>query len=203
MKKIRKAVIPAGGFGTRLFPATKAVKKELLPIIDRHGRAKPIILLIVEELLSAGIEEIAIVVRESDRQVFANFFHSPLHPELLAKLSLDDLEYSRYLENIGSKIILLTQPQAEGFGHAVFCAKEWIGDETFVLSLGDHLYSSKTDLSCTQQLIEIYQQSDRTTIDLTVMEGKRIEKAGCVTGVWEETNKVINLTEIYEKPSLE
>lgn len=75
-RRVRKAIIPAAGFGTRLFPATKAVKKELFPIIDRQGRAKPIILAIVEEALSAGIESVGIVVQPQDRQLFEDFFQA-------------------------------------------------------------------------------------------------------------------------------
>ena len=86
-EKIRKAIIPAAGFGTRMYPATKALKKELLPIVDRDGRAKPIILAIIEEAVSGGIEEIGIVVQEGDRDLFHEVLKSPPKPELWAKLS--------------------------------------------------------------------------------------------------------------------
>ncbi|HEY9905300.1 MAG TPA: sugar phosphate nucleotidyltransferase, partial [Candidatus Sericytochromatia bacterium] len=147
-RKVRKAVIPAAGFGTRLFPATKVVKKELFPIIDRDGRAKPVILAIVEEAISAGIEEVGIVVQKSDRQVFEDFFKAPPKEELFNKLSLENQEYSRYLQDLGSKITILTQDEQEGFGHAVFCANQWVNDEPFLLLLGDHLYTSDTEISC-------------------------------------------------------
>ncbi|MDJ0577812.1 MAG: sugar phosphate nucleotidyltransferase, partial [Xenococcaceae cyanobacterium MO_234.B1] len=124
--KVKKAVIPAAGFGTRMFPATKVVKKELLPIIDRDGRAKPIILKIVEEAIAAGIEEVGIVVQKSDLGIFQEFFQAPPKAELLAKLSPENQEYSQYLQDLGQRITFLIQEQQEGFGHAVFCAKTWV-----------------------------------------------------------------------------
>lgn len=202
-KKVRKGVIPAAGFGTRLFPATKAVKKELFPIIDREGRAKPVILSIVEELISAGIEEIGIVVQTCDRSVFEDFFKSPPSPELFNKLSPQNQAYSQYLQDLGSRVTILTQDVQEGYGHAVFCAKQWVNDEPFLLSLGDHVYSSDTDISCAGQVINIYDKIDQSVVGLTTMPGEIIQKAGCVTGVWQELNSIICLTQVSEKPTVE
>ena len=99
INQVKKAVIPAAGFGTRLFPATKVVKKELFPIIDRDGKAKPVIQVIVEEAVSAGIEEIAIVTQPEDTKVFADYFQVKPHPELFKKLSPKNQEYSQYLSD--------------------------------------------------------------------------------------------------------
>ena len=202
-RKVRKAVIPAAGFGTRLFPATKVVKKELFPIIDRDGRAKPIILAIVEEAISAGIEEVGIVVQKSDRQVFEDFFKAPPKEELFNKLSLENQEYSRYLQDLGSKITILTQDEQEGFGHAVFCANQWVNDEPFLLLLGDHLYTSDTEISCAGQLLEIYEQVNRSVLGLRVTPAEVIHHYGCATGVWQEPDSILSITQIYEKPNLE
>src|ERR671932_654761 len=98
--QVRKAVIPAAGFGTRLFPATKVVKKEFFPIIDRDGRAKPVIMAIVEEAISAGIEEVGVVVQKSDRQLFEDFFKASPSKELFDKLSKQNQEYSQYLQDL-------------------------------------------------------------------------------------------------------
>ncbi len=203
VNKVRKAIIPAAGFGTRMFPITKAIKKEFLPIIDRDGRAKPIILAIVEEAVSAGIEEIGIVVQKCDRDLFADFFQAPPKPELYRKLSPENREYSHYLQSLGDRITILTQAQQEGFGHAVFCAKDWINNETFLLLLGDHVYRSHIEVSCASQLLDIYQQMGGNVIGLTVMSENIIHKAGCITGVWKEANLILDITQIYEKPSLE
>lgn len=199
--KINKAVIPAAGFGTRLFPATKAGKKEFFPIVDRQGRAKPVILAIVEEILSAGIEEVGIVVQESDRQLFENFFKTP--PAYFQKLSAENQEYSQYIQELGSRVSVLTQEIQDGFGHAVFCAREWIGDEPFLLSLGDHLYASDTDTSCTRQLLEVYERSGKSAIGLGVTSAADISHRGCVAGIWQEPNSILSVTQLYEKPDSE
>ncbi|VEP13958.1 UDP-glucose pyrophosphorylase [Hyella patelloides LEGE 07179] len=201
--KVKKALIPAAGFGTRMFPATKVVKKELLPIIDRDGRAKPIILKIVEEAVSAGIEEIGIVVQKDDVEVFQAFFQAPPKAELLAKLSSENQEYSQYLQELGQRITFLVQEQQEGFGHAVFCAKTWVNNEPFLLLLGDHVYHSKEKLSCTGQVLAAFEQTNSSVIGLTIMSGDIIHKAGCITGVWQQPNSILEVTKLYEKPDLE
>lgn len=198
---IRKAVIPAAGFGTRLFPATKAIKKEFFPIID-NGRAKPVILAIVEEAISGGIEEIGIVVQPSDRALFQDFFQSPPKPDLFNKLLPQNQEYSKYLQDLGNKITILTQDEQEGYGHAVFCAKEWIKDEPFLLMLGDHVYSSDTEKSCTTQVLDIYKQVNQSVVGLTIMPAEIIHKAGCVTGTWQQQS-ILSITQLEEKPTIE
>jgi UTP--glucose-1-phosphate uridylyltransferase len=201
--KIRKAVIPAAGFGTRLFPATKVIKKELFPIIDRDGRAKPVIQLIVEEAINAGIEEVGIVVQAGDRNLFESFFKFPLKKELFNKLSLQNQEYSQYLQGLGNRITILTQEEQEGYGHAVFCAKEWVKDEPFLLMLGDHIYSSETEKSCAGQVLDIYEKVNQNVIGLTTMPAEIIHKAGCVTGDWQDSNSMLTVTQVYEKPEIE
>ena len=201
--QVKKAVIPAAGFGTRMFPATKVIKKELLPIIDLDGRAKPIILKIVEEALAAGIEEVAIVVQKGDLKIFQEFFQAPPKAELEAKLSLPNREYSQYLEDLGQRITFLIQESQEGFGHAVFCAKTWVNNQPFLLLLGDHIYQTQTELSCAEQLLRAFAQSERSVIGLTVMSEAIIHKAGCVTGVWQKPNSLLEVTKLYEKPTLE
>lgn len=201
--KVRKAVIPAAGFGTRLFPATKVVKKELFPIIDQDGRAKPIILAIVEEAISGGIEEVGIVVQKSDRALFEDFFKTPPTKEIFNKLSPQNQEYSQYLQDLGSRITILTQEEQEGYGHAVFCAKEWVKDEPFLLLLGDHVYASENETSCASQVLDIYEQVGQSVVGLTVMPAEIIHKAGCVTGIWQESNLILSVTQLSEKPDID
>ncbi len=201
--KIRKAVIPAAGFGTRLFPATKVVKKELFPIIDRDGRAKPVIQVIAEEAINAGIEEVGIVVQAGDRNLFESFFKSPLKKELFNKLSPQNQEYSQYLQDLGNRITILTQEEQEGYGHAVFCAKEWVKDQPFLLMLGDHIYSSDTEEPCASQVLYIYEKVDQNVVGLTTMPAEIIHKAGCVTGDWQDSNSMLTVTQVYEKPEIE
>jgi UTP--glucose-1-phosphate uridylyltransferase len=202
-KKVGKAVIPAAGFGTRLFPATKAIKKEFFPIIDRDGKAKPVILMIVEEAVSAGIEEIGIVVQKCDRNLFEDFFKAAPTKELFNKLSPQNQEYSQYLQDLGQRITILTQDEQEGYGHAVFCAKEWVNNQPFLLLLGDHIYASDQETSCTRQVLDVYHQVDQSVVGLSVMPAAILHKVGCVTGFWQESDSILSVTEIYEKPDID
>lgn len=201
--KVRKAVIPVAGFGTRLFPATKVVKKELFPIIDRDGRAKPVILAIIEEAISAGITEVGIVVQPDDQEVFEDLLKNPPKKELLNKLSPQNQEYSRYLEDLGSKITILLQEEQLGYGHAVFCAKDWVQDEPFLLMLGDHIYASDIEKSCASQLLNVYEQVNQSVVSLTTTPAENLHTSGCVTGVWQELNSILEVTQLYEKPTIE
>jgi len=202
--RIKKAVIPAAGFGTRLFPATKVVKKELFPIIDKDGRAKPAIQLIVEEAVSGGIEEIGIVTQPNDKEVFASYFSDLPEPKLFNKLSRENQEYCQYLQNLGSKITFLAQDKQDGYGHAVFCAKEWVNNEPFLLMLGDHIYSSDAEKSCTSQILRVYEQVNQSVIGLNYLPEKMIHKAGCITVFWQENNSsILQVTQVYQKPTVE
>ena len=124
-QKVRKAVIPAGGFGTRLFPASKATKKELFPVIDRDGIAKPVILLLVEEALNAGIEEVIIIVQEYDLEEFRSFFNVQVNIENYNKLPRHFKDYAKRILEIGRKVSFAIQPVQDGFGHAVYASLRW------------------------------------------------------------------------------
>jgi UTP-glucose-1-phosphate uridylyltransferase len=200
---LRKAVIPAAGFGTRLFPATKTLKKEMFPVVGRDGRTKPVIMAIVEEAMDSGIEEVAIIIQENDRQLFEDFFHQRLAVEHFNKLSKDDQRYTQRIMDMGSKVTLLVQETQDGFGHAVHCAKDWVGQEPFILLLGDHLYGSDIATSCTRQLIDIYERTGKSVVGLQETPAEDVQHFGCATGVWEEQNTILSITEFAEKPSAE
>ena len=158
---------------------------------------------IVEEAVNAGIEEVGIVVQEEDKQLFAELFQSPPSPQLWQKLSAENRQYSEYLQELGDRVTILIQKEQEGYGHAVFCARDWVNNEPFLLLLGDHVYTSNTDISCARQMIDAYQQMGKSTIGLTVMSADIIHKAGCVTGKWQDGDSILEITQIYEKPSLD
>jgi UTP-glucose-1-phosphate uridylyltransferase len=199
--KVRRVVIPAAGFGTRLFPATKATKKELFPIIDRDGIAKPAILLIVEEALEAGIEEVIIIVQENDLEDFRSFFKSQISIENFNKLPRQFQDYSRRILDMGRRVTFVVQTAQEGFGHAIYCTREAVGNEPFLLMLGDHLYRSNTEKSCAQQLLEAYQQHGFNLVGLRRTPEAEIANFGTVAGVWIEQDQVLNVTEFAEKPT--
>jgi UTP-glucose-1-phosphate uridylyltransferase len=202
-RRVRKAVIPAAGFGTRLFPATKALKKELFPIMGRDGRMKPVILALVEEAVQAGIEEVGLITQTHDRELFEDFFNSPPPIENFNKLSKENQDYSNYLLDIGRRVSLLTQDVQEGFGHAVYCTRDWVRDEPFLLMLGDHLYASETDRSCVGQLLDVYEKTGQSVVGLKVTPVTESRNFGCVAGVWQNQGGVLNISEFAEKPDVD
>ena len=202
-RHVRKAVIPAAGFGTRLFPASKAMKKELFPVIDKSGRAKPAIMAIVEEAIDAGIEEVCLIIQSSDTELFESFFKTPPRIEHYNKLSKENKAYCDYLLALGNKLTFVTQDVQEGFGHAVYCAKEWVGNEPFLLMLGDHLYGSDEEMCCARQVVEAYEQVGHSVVGLKVTPIEHLSNFGCVTGVWKEEDSLLSVTEFYEKPDPE
>ncbi len=170
--KVRKALIPAAGFGTRLFPASKATKKELFPIMDQDGVVKPAILIIVEEAIEAGIEEIIIIVQADDLPEFQGFFKTALSIENFNKLPKQFQDYSHKILEIGRRVSFVIQPKQEGFGHAIYCAREAIGDEPFLLLLGDHIYRSDGHFGTVsgvwiqkEELLNVSEFSEKPTAD--------------------------------------
>jgi len=204
-QKIRKAVIPAAGFGARLFPASKATKKELFPIIDRDGIAKPAILLIVEEALKAGIEEVIIIVQEQDLEAFQSFFNTQITIENYNKLSPNSQEYAQRLLEIGRQVKFIIQNTQQGFGHAVYSAHKIIGNEPFLLMLGDHIYRSDGDHSCARQLINTYNQYGISVLGLRRTPGNMIANFGTATGEWldDKDEQILNITKFVEKPTVD
>ncbi|MBI5671296.1 MAG: NTP transferase domain-containing protein [Chloroflexi bacterium] len=200
--KVRKAVIPAAGFGTRLFPATKATKKELFPVVDRDGIAKPAILLIVEEALEAGLDEVIIIVQEHDLPAFQSFFNEQVSIENYNKLPKHFQDYSRRLLDMGSRVKFVVQSMQEGLGHAVYSAREAVGNEPFLLMLGDHIYRSDTDRSCARQLVDAYNRHGVSVVGLRRTPEDQIFAFGTVTGVWIEPERLLNITEFAEKPTV-
>ncbi|MFL7793973.1 MAG: sugar phosphate nucleotidyltransferase, partial [Anaerolineae bacterium] len=203
-QKVRKAVIPAAGFGTRLFPASKATKKELFPIVDRDGIAKPAILLIVEEALKAGIDEVVLIVQEHDLEAFQSFFNVQVSIENYNKLPRHFQEYAQHILEIGRHVTFAIQDRQEGFGHAVYCARDAVGNEPFLLMLGDHIYRSEGERSCARQLIEAYNKHGKSVLGLRRTPEDMIANFGTATGTWVEGEKdLLNITEFAEKPTVD
>jgi UTP-glucose-1-phosphate uridylyltransferase/mevalonate kinase len=200
-QRVRKAVIPAAGFGTRLFPASKATKKELFPIIDRDGVAKPVILLLVEEALDAGIEEVILVVQEDDLEDFRSFFQVQVSIENYNKLPRPSQQYAQRILEIGRRVSFVVQKTQDGFGHAVYCAREAVGNEPFLLMLGDHLYRSTTGASCVRQLIAAYQKHESSILGLRLTPEEKLANFGVATGVWMEEGRLLSVSEFAEKPT--
>lgn len=202
-QRVRKAVIPAAGFGGHLFPATKLIQKEFFPVIDRDGIAKPAILLIVEEALHAGIEEVIIIVQEGALADFESFFHERLTIENFNKLPRKFQQYASEILDIGKKVRFVVQKNQLGFGHAIYCAREAVGNEPFLLMLGDHLYRSNSDTSCAQQMIDCYQLHGKNLVGMRYTPEYSIAQYGTVAGNWVEEKRMLNITEFAEKPTID
>ena len=155
--RARRAVITAAGRGTRQFPATRSVQKEMLPLVDRDGVTKPTIQIIVEECLASGIEEICIVVAKGEQGPFRNHFSGLSNEDRRAYAAKPDLlRQADKLADMERRIAYVEQPAPEGFGHAVFQARDFVGDEPFLLLLGDHVYTTPPGVPfCAAQLLAI------------------------------------------------
>ena len=163
--KVRKAVITAAGRGTRQYPASSTVQKEMFPLVDVDGLTKPTIQIIAEEALDAGIEELCIVTAPGDEEMYRGHFQG-LSEDLLPAFRGKDwaLQESERLARIERALSYTTQLTPEGYGHAVYAAREWVGDEPFLLLLGDHVYVSSDPAGrrCARQVVDVFEQAGQT-----------------------------------------
>ncbi len=180
MHRIQKAIIPIAGYGTRLFPATKAVPKALFPIIARDGLAKPIIQLIIEEALTAGIEEVCLVAQPHQVEPIADYFSGTVPAAIREKAALA-MQADRLAE-IGERLHFAIQAEPQGFGHAIYCAKAFADGEPVMILLGDHLYLTETDVSCAKQLVDIYAQVGTSVTSLDICDESELHLNGIVHG---------------------
>jgi UTP-glucose-1-phosphate uridylyltransferase/mevalonate kinase len=199
---VRKAVIPVAGFGTRLYPASRELKKDFFPIPDRDGVVKPVILILLEELLRSGIEEVCLVLgSEEERLKYRDFFETPLSKEHLAKLSPEMQEYENRIMSIGKKLRYVYQREKRGFGHAVYQAADFANNEPVLLLLGDTLYRSDSNKPCALQLIEHYEQYNKLMLAVHSIPLNEVSRYGILSGTWEDKDEtVLNVAIMTEKP---
>lgn len=172
MKKVRKAIIPAAGLGTRFLPATKAMPKEMLPIID-----KPTIQYIVEEAVASGIEDIIIVTGKGKRSIEDHFDNAfELENNLIEKNKFDLLEKVQASSKVD--IHYIRQKEPKGLGHAVWCARKFIGDEPFAVLLGDDIVQAETP--CLKQLMNEYDQTLSSVIGVQTVPENETHRYGIV-----------------------
>ncbi|MCA1055168.1 UTP--glucose-1-phosphate uridylyltransferase GalU [Rossellomorea aquimaris] len=191
-KKIRKAIIPAAGLGTRFLPATKAMPKEMLPIVD-----KPTIQYIVEEAIEAGIEDIIIVTGKGKRAIEDHFDSNPeLENNLIEKGKFELLDEVQKATNLVD-IHYIRQKSPMGLGHAVLCAKKFIGDEPFAVLLGDDVVQSETP--CLKQLINQYEETESSVIGVMKVPETETHRYGVINPV-EQMNRLYQVKEFVEKP---
>jgi UTP--glucose-1-phosphate uridylyltransferase len=193
--RIRKAVLPVAGLGTRVLPASKVVPKEMLPLVD-----KPTLQYIVEEAVAAGIEEIIFVTSRSKRSIEDHFDAFPeLEMVLERKGKQKALEELRRVESMAT-YTSVRQPEPRGLGHAVLCAKELVGNEPFVVMLGDDLVAPETP--CLPRMIEIHEQYGGSVLSLFKSPPEQISSLG-IASVEDVGPDVVKVTHLVEKPALE
>ncbi|MBI2410535.1 MAG: UTP--glucose-1-phosphate uridylyltransferase [Candidatus Kerfeldbacteria bacterium] len=195
-KKIRKAVIPVAGLGTRFLPATKAVPKELLPLVDT-----PVIQYIVEEAVQSGIEDIIFITSE-DKIAIEQYFDrdSALECILEQRQKQEEISKIKALSSMAN-FIYVRQAEPLGFGHAVLLAKEVVGDEPFIVYGGDDIIES--DIPASQQLIDVYMRFDGPVMGVIQVERETVNRYGVIDPVETIEEGIFRLKDIIEKPSVE
>ena len=193
---VKKAVIPAAGLGTRFLPASKAVPKEMVAIVD-----KPAIQYIVEELVGAGIEEILIIIGRNKESIINHFDYSP---ELEYRLAESDkqalLKISKDLANVAN-IHYVRQGVAKGLGHAIHCAKAFVGDDPFAVVLGDDIVHHDTK-PCIGQLFEAYDRHKCSVVGVQRVPEDQVDKYGIVDAV-DEGSRIYKVNNMVEKPAVD
>jgi len=193
--KVRKAVIPAAGLGTRFLPATKAQPKEMLPIVD-----KPTIQYIVEEAIQSGIEDILIVTGRGKRAIEDHFDKSYELEDILRRKGEDDLlKVVQSISNLAN-VNYVRQKEPKGLGHAIDCARAFIGDEPFAVMLGDDIVDSEEP--CLKQLMRVFEQYHTTVLGVQHVPHDDISKYGIIKGVPLD-ERVFKINDLVEKPDVE
>lgn len=191
MKRVKKAIIPAAGLGTRFLPATKAMPKEMLPIVD-----KPTIQYIVEEAVESGIEDIIIVTGKGKRAIEDHFDHAfELENNLFGKGKFELLDEVRRSSNV--EIHYIRQKEAKGLGHAVWCARNFIGNEPFAVLLGDDIVQAETP--CIKQLAHQYELTQKSVIGVQSVPAEHTHRYGIVDPL-EHFDRLYQVNRFVEKP---
>ena len=196
MKKVTKAVIPAAGLGTRFLPFTKSIPKEMLPIVD-----KPTIQYIIEEIVDSGIKDI-LIINGRNKVVMINHFDNV--PELEFHLKQTGKEEElRIIEDISNmaNIFTIRQKEAKGLGHAVLCAKEFVGDEPFAVVLGDDVVYN-ADKPALRQMLDVYDRFGKSVIGVQQVPRQETDKYGIISKTDVEGN-IYKITDMVEKPPVD
>ena len=189
-----KAVIPAAGLGTRFLPATKAQPKEMLPVYD-----KPTIQYVIEESVNSGVDDILIVTGKGKRSIEDHFDRSfELEHHLKTKGKEDFLKEIEYISDLAD-IHFIRQKKQKGLGDAIYCAKKHVGNDPFVVMLGDTI--TKDKIPCTKQLIDIYNKYEKSVIALEEVPDEKVERYGIIGGEEIEEN-IYKIDKLVEKPPL-
>ena len=200
-RTVRKAVIPVAGLASRLYPASRAVRKEFFPVVDRDGLAKPAVLILLEELVESGIDEICLVLaREEDRAAYDRLL-APPEPFLRKKLSDAAAGEAAKIKKIARRVAFAYQPDPRGFGDAVFRTRAFAGGEPVLLMLGDTLYRSAVGTPCAAQLADAYRAAEKPIVAVQAAPPEKGELCGMVRGAWlDSAERLMAGDAVAEKP---
>lgn len=199
---LKKAVIPAAGFGTRVYPASRAVKKELFPVVGADGVCRAAIHYSVAELVAAGIEQVCVIVQPGDERDFRDYFSVP-SPDLAAKLKPEHETVSDELARLGESVTFAYQEEQLGYGHAVYCARDFVEGEPFLLLLGDHVFRAPGP-TCSEQMISVQARRGGSVTAVNRLGPDQLPYFGAIAGRPVEGDpRVIRVSEFKEKPSVE
>lgn len=193
--RVKKAIIPAAGLGTRFLPATKALPKEMLPIVD-----KPTMQYIIEEAVASGIEEILIITGRNKKSIEDHFDKSvELELELETKNKDDLLKQVKDISNMVN-IHFIRQKEPKGLGHAINCARTFVGNEPFAVMLGDDIVDA--EIPCLKQLMNCFDEKQSTIVGVQEVDKENVNKYGIVDGV-QISDRVYKVNNLVEKPQVD
>jgi UTP--glucose-1-phosphate uridylyltransferase len=201
--QITRAVITAAARGARQYPASDTVQKAMLPIVDRNGLTKPVLQIIAEEALESGIEEICVVIAPGDEAVYRSHFRNYAANLRSAFKGVDWAEeQARRLVDLEGRLRFAVQPEPQGYGHAVWCAREFAAGEPFLLLLGDHVYLSAEPRRCARQVIDLAAAENCSVSAVQATREHLIHQYGTVSGRrLAQRSEVYTIDEIIEKPN--
>lgn len=202
--QITKAVITAAGRGARQYPASDTVQKAMLPLVDRDGLTKPVLQIIAEEAVESGIEELCVVSAPGDEAYYRHHFLSYAANLRQAYRGVPWAEeQARRLDELEERLTFAVQPEPEGYGHAVWCAREFVGTAPFLLLLGDHLYISTERRRCARQLLDLAEAQNCAVAAVQATREHLIHHYGTIAGKrLPDRSEVYAIEEILEKPTL-
>lgn len=198
---VKKAIIPLAGFGTRVFPATKCVRKCFMPILDTDGQLKPALMIILEQLLEAGIQDVALIIGEEEKEEFDRFF-APLPDWQRDNLPDDKKKCEEIIRKMVQHVTYIYQKERMGFGHAVLLAKHFAENEPVLLLLGDFLYRSNIPENCCKQMIDAYKECGRTLVGISEVSLDKVVHYGILHGIWNDREETLmKVDTMVEKPT--
>lgn len=206
MPIVRKAVITAAGRGTRQYPATNTLQKELITLVDRDGYTKPTLQLILEDALAGGIEELCVVANPDNAEPIRRHFRGLTSSEREGAFRGKDwaLPLSDRLQDLGDRLSIVIQQEPQGYGDAVYQAREWVGDEPFLLMVGDHITITSGADNCPRQIADVYEKHECPVSSVARVPSSKVSRYGTCAGEFIAGSDPVTytMTAMQEKPTV-